>query len=233
MKGVWTIAWTMAMKRAWTIAWTVAVVMAVVGCGAQRSEAQTTSDIGRLCEIRDSMERNRRELELWKNLSLMAQAMEIVESIPEEGTEYDAYRKACLIDTLMGCCTETDMARGAIRVREYQLYLLSRSERKNADMERKIEEKVRQWRDYTDESLGTDEYRERYGVRLAFDAVERTARYEEILPEAEAKIRTLCPENRWQMGYCYIYWEKKAEVLREYGIEWESPAVLNPEVMFD
>ena len=48
-----------------------------------------------------------------------------------------------------------------------------------------------------------------------------------------AKIIAKIGENRG-MGYCYLYWETKRDILKkDYGIEWRSPAVLNPRVHFD
>jgi uncharacterized glyoxalase superfamily protein PhnB len=36
------------------------------------------------------------------------------------------------------------------------------------------------------------------------------------------------------MGYCFGYWSAKAAVLSDkFGIEWRSPAAMNPRVMFD
>ncbi|WP_294456636.1 hypothetical protein [uncultured Bacteroides sp.] len=36
------------------------------------------------------------------------------------------------------------------------------------------------------------------------------------------------------MGFCFAYWNTKAQVLKaDYGIEWRSPAIMNPHVMFD
>ncbi len=35
-------------------------------------------------------------------------------------------------------------------------------------------------------------------------------------------------------GVCYEFWERKKEILRkEYGIEWQSPHDLNPNVLYD
>jgi len=36
------------------------------------------------------------------------------------------------------------------------------------------------------------------------------------------------------MGYCHVFWPAKKKVLREkYGIDWKSPAELNPDARFD
>ena len=36
------------------------------------------------------------------------------------------------------------------------------------------------------------------------------------------------------MGFCFAYWHTKREVLSDdYGIEWRSPNIMNPGVIFD
>ena len=67
------------------------------------------------------------------------------------------------------------------------------------------------------------------------DPVEYTEEYLKILIELEAKIEEeLRGETRGSDVYCLMYWEAKRRILREdYGIKWESPGVLNPDVHFD
>jgi hypothetical protein len=66
------------------------------------------------------------------------------------------------------------------------------------------------------------------------DPVEHTEKYLNILIELEAKIEAELKGSPYRMGFCFEYWNKKEEILkRDYGIEWESPAVLNPETRFD
>lgn len=66
---------------------------------------------------------------------------------------------------------------------------------------------------------------------LKNDPVEMTDKYLSVIDEIEKKIeakRTFCG-----MGSCYEYWNLKKQFLAEKGIEWSSPAELNPRVMFD
>ena len=35
------------------------------------------------------------------------------------------------------------------------------------------------------------------------------------------------------MGFCFMYWSSKADVLARRGIFWKSPHEMNPRVMFD
>ncbi len=73
------------------------------------------------------------------------------------------------------------------------------------------------------------------------DAVELTPEYkrisDEMEQEVERKLTTYLEEHglsNESMGCCYIYWHIKKQLLKEkYGIDWQSPAELNPRVIFD
>ena len=68
---------------------------------------------------------------------------------------------------------------------------------------------------------------------LKYDPVEDTPAFQTIKDELEAKIIAKIGPNSG-MGYCYLYWESKRDLLKkDYGIEWKSPALLNPKVRFD
>ena len=65
------------------------------------------------------------------------------------------------------------------------------------------------------------------------DPVEQTERYKQIEEELDRKIKARIGEGGY-LGYCHQYWEmKKLILLEEYGIEWQSPAELNRDVIFD
>ena len=66
------------------------------------------------------------------------------------------------------------------------------------------------------------------------DPVEQTSEYKAIEKELESKIKAELKGVKRTRGYCHRYWSVKAEILKnDYGIEWQSPAVLNPRVKFD
>ena len=68
---------------------------------------------------------------------------------------------------------------------------------------------------------------------LNYDPIEDTPEFQAIKDELEKKIIAKIGENSG-MGYCYLYWGTKRDILKkDYGIEWKSPAVLNPRVRFD
>lgn len=68
---------------------------------------------------------------------------------------------------------------------------------------------------------------------LKYDPVEDTPEYLAIKDELEALIEQKIGKRR-HMGFCYIYWSTKRQLLKEkYGIDWRSPSELNPSVYFD
>ena len=66
---------------------------------------------------------------------------------------------------------------------------------------------------------------------LKHDPVEMSETYLAVIDEIEARIE----KNRTLrgMGSCHEIWALKQEYLAEKGIEWQSPVILNPRVMFD
>ena len=69
---------------------------------------------------------------------------------------------------------------------------------------------------------------------LKHDPIEWTARWEEIIDDADRKVFDALADTPRGMGFCHAYWHTRAEVLRrDYGLEWRSPAVINPRVLFD
>ena len=66
---------------------------------------------------------------------------------------------------------------------------------------------------------------------LKHDPVEMSEEYLTVIDEVEEKIdknRTL-----YGMGSCHEIWNLKYQYLLEKGINWKSPSILNPRVMFD
>ena len=55
-----------------------------------------------------------------------------------------------------------------------------------------------------------------------------TEEYLAVIDEVEAEIDRLKTSD-----FCLEYWSLKSSLLAERGIVWQSPAQLNPNVMFD
>ncbi len=69
---------------------------------------------------------------------------------------------------------------------------------------------------------------------LKYDPVEDTPEYKAIEEQVEREIlEELGDEPQGYMGFCHRYWSVKRYVLARHGIEWRSPAMMNPRVLFD
>ena len=68
---------------------------------------------------------------------------------------------------------------------------------------------------------------------LRYDSIEDSFYYIKIEDELERLIVKKIGKGGY-LGYCHMYWTTKKEILKDrYGIDWKSPAELNPHVMFD
>lgn len=74
---------------------------------------------------------------------------------------------------------------------------------------------------------------------MRLDPKERNPKYSDIIKQAdkEAQQELL---NKFgsgiaqKEGYCHMLWDTQQRILEEkYGIEWKSPAEMNPGVLFD
>ena len=69
---------------------------------------------------------------------------------------------------------------------------------------------------------------------LKHDPIEWTARWEEIIDEADREVFRRLGDHPRGMGLCHAYWHERASVLQaNYGLRWRSPAIMNPRVHFD
>lgn len=72
--------------------------------------------------------------------------------------------------------------------------------------------------------------------RLLHDPVQDDPAYAEIFKGIDSEVdKTLAGDSRrGSMGFCHVIWETKKRILKtKYGIEWETPAEMNPQVIFD
>lgn len=71
---------------------------------------------------------------------------------------------------------------------------------------------------------------------LYYDPVEDDPRYAEVFRKIDAEVQEALANHpqRGSMGFVHLVWEtKKRILLQKYGIDWKTPAELNPQVMFD
>lgn len=69
---------------------------------------------------------------------------------------------------------------------------------------------------------------------LRHDPIEWTARWEEVIDEADRLVDEALEDQPRGMGFCHAVWHTRAEILRtRFNLRWRSPALMNPRVMFD
>lgn len=198
-------------------------------------------------QIRDAvsllkrMQTNSQEMSMWKNLRLAREVLRLLDSIPARGESHTPYDKIFLLDILCDNLSNRDLPRFTIGVLE-RMRELSELVREGDAAEydspltgEDIAQELEKWRRYVDTAhVSDEEWVEEYGIHLKFDPVERTQLWEELYETVErqtdAEIGSDFPRG---MGFCHIYWHTKTAVLAQHGIEWRSPACMNPGTLFD
>ena len=76
---------------------------------------------------------------------------------------------------------------------------------------------------------------EQIGVNDFFktDPIEWTDKWEDCIDEVYQKMEAQMEKDDYQAGISLQYWALKTKVLKDFGIEWRSPAVMNPDCIFD
>lgn len=186
---------------------------------------KTINKLGKI--FRDMVKNENSFGEGWKNLALGREAFELMQSLPDTypGEFETLADKATLLSQMLDTMNETEIPRFCIAVRE-------EIERLNPEDEDNKKE-IRKLRDFIDLSLPMEEYCKIYRRHLKFDPVERTQKYEAVIADVEKEVAQKLRSTRRGMGFCFAYWSAKGEALAKRGIEWNSPALMNPGVMFD
>ena len=69
---------------------------------------------------------------------------------------------------------------------------------------------------------------------LNHDPIELDPDLKQKIAEAEERALTILAHEPRRMGFCHLLWRTKKQILRdEYGIDWKTPAEMNPQVLFD
>ena len=178
----------------------------------------------------------------WKNLKLAKEIYSVIRDLPLriEG-ELTPYAHICFIDYILTHSQIEDMPRFAleayrhalplfdeIREDDIELELLSEYEVSRED----ILEKIAYLEDYIDPEVTVEEFCDKYEC-LKFDDVERSEKWEEIIYSVEKVCGEQMDGDLQGMGFCHEYWKLKADVLKQFGIEWKNPAQCNPNCLFD
>ena len=163
----------------------------------------------------------------WKNIELGREAFGLMLSLPDTypGEYETSADKANLLSQMLDHMVETESPRLCITVRE-EMKRLNPGDSAN-------DKALRMLRDYIDISVPMEDFCKRYRRHLKFDPIERSEEYERAIPEVEREIAKKLKGIPRGMGFCFAYWSVKKTELAKRAIEWNSPAYMNPGVMFD
>lgn len=188
------------------------------------TETGDQSDFDRLSELYDRMSENDRHP--WKNIPLAREALHILKD----------RRKGLTIPQAKAFCHKLlseDLIDETLTPRLYLSYLdyyhrLLGSAYFNENLTYHLLNVIDP--EYSEKDFLEDErdYRGR-----VFDPVQRTPQWEEVIYEVEKECDERFQDVRPCHGFCHQRWSVKKEILAKYGIDWRSPAVMNPRVRFD
>ena len=71
------------------------------------------------------------------------------------------------------------------------------------------------------------------GRMLKSDPIEWTTEYENVIDDVNKEVYANLKNTPRGMGFCFGYWAEKRTALAKRGIEWKSPNIMNPRVLFD
>lgn len=181
----------------------------------------------------DRMRENSRKMAMHRNLPIARETFALLEGLDdlEEGPLGKAYACNAMLDEL----SEYDTPRFVLQLLRREKEWLEESGEKNEILTAEdVQLEIEKLEAYIDiDGLSADEFCEKYGRLLRFDPVERTLRWEEIWYDVEEECDRRTQGQPRGMGFCFAYWAAKRAVLKTYGIDWRSPNMMNPHVMFD
>ena len=181
----------------------------------------------------EEMRRNCEEQALYRNQPLAEEVLARLEALddPDEGALGKAFACEAMVDLL----PEYDIPRFTLKLLRRELEWLQESEEQDERLTPEdVQAHIARLEDYIDvDRVSMPEFCEKHGRHLKFDPVERTQRWEDIYPEVEAACERRLKGVPRGMGFCFGYWAARHDILLRYGIDWQSPHMMNPRVMFD
>ena len=52
--------------------------------------------------------------------------------------------------------------------------------------------------------------------------------------DKEAQAELMHNQSRGHLGFCHVFWGTKKRILKEkYGVDWNDPSEMNPDILFD
>ncbi len=173
------------------------------------------------------MVENANASELWRNIGLGRIALDMMKKLPDSlpGEFETPSEKAGILSMMLEQMDELATPRLCISIRK-EIERLNPSQEGNSAELSKLQ-------DYINQDIPMENFCKKYGKHLKFDPVERTEQFEEVIQEVETECDAALDGTPRGMGFCFTYWTEKRRILAEHGIEWRSPALMNPHVLFD
>ncbi|MBP5540546.1 MAG: hypothetical protein J6X88_02745 [Bacteroidales bacterium] len=183
----------------------------------------------------DEMRENSQVQRFWKNVPLAKECIRLLHDLDDP--EEDSQGKAMVCNAICEQLPEYDMPRFVLDILHYERELLVEAEKDGCGDPEALEAvdfDIQRLNDYIDiRHVDAREFQKRYDRMLDFDPVERTPEWEKLYCEVEEECDRRLGDAPRGMGFCFAYWSVRREVLAKHGIQWQSPAAMNPHVMFD
>lgn len=183
----------------------------------------------------DEMRENSQVQRFWKNVPLAKECIRLLHDLDDP--EEDSQGKAIACNAICEQLPEYDMPRFVLDILHYERELLVEAEKDGCGDPEALEAvdyDIQRLNDYIDiRHVDAREFQKRYDRMLDFDPVERTPEWEKLYCEVEEECDRRLGDAPRGMGFCFGYWSIRREVLAKHGIQWQSPAAMNPHVMFD
>jgi hypothetical protein len=194
---------------------------------------KTPSTADLIVDLVAQMRENSKEMYSWRNVALATECVKLLRQL--DTPEDTPLVKARVCGVIVEQLPIYDVPRHVIDILRYQREQLLLSDEPDASpLLEEVDNDIRKMEDYIDTAHVSDsEFRERYGRHLKSDPIERTPLWEELYCEVQRECDRRLGDTPRGMGFCHAYWYTLSAVLAERGIQWRSPAVMNPRVMFD
>ena len=159
----------------------------------------------------------------WKNIPLCHHAFDLMCQLPDvlPGEYETPADKASLLCQMLDHVIENDIPRHCIKVRQYIQSLDPDNEGNNKQLSLLL--------NYISDPAATN----LSSSMLTSDPIERTPQGEDVIYAVELEVDEILKDSHRGMGFCHEYWHTKRQVLAKYGIDWKSPSMMNPGVIFD
>ena len=174
---------------------------------------------------------------MWRNLRLVPETVAILKTMPLEG-ETKAKDQIEVLSLMLECVDELNIPRQVLDIRQYQLSLfdkLAEGEVPEEVTREEVEKDITRLEDYIaiDTEAMMRAWCKTYEKLLLFDPVECSKEWENCIYEVEEEVAKELKDTPRCMGFCFEYWAALRSAMNKRGIEWRSPHIMNPRVMFD